>query len=193
MPLLKPKEYNASYFDGKYQSMRHNAGYTTYERWFRNDSNNFLDIAKDLVNQFSLENKKVLDVGCAKGFLVEDLRSLGVDAFGIDISSYAISKANLGVSSYLELVDVRNKLQDYKDKEFELLISMNFLCCFSDEDLYFLSSQFNRISNSQFHVVNENENTNFYNSKKLVQWVNEFNWNPNTKFSTINGYSLTIK
>ena len=32
-----------------------------------------------------------LDVGCAMGFLVEALRRRGVDAFGIDVSEYAIA------------------------------------------------------------------------------------------------------
>jgi 2-polyprenyl-3-methyl-5-hydroxy-6-metoxy-1,4-benzoquinol methylase len=193
MPLLKPNEYNASYFDGKYQSMKHNAGYDTYERWYRNESNNFLDIAKDLVGRFSLEGKKVLDIGCAKGFLVEDLRFLGVKAFGVDVSTYALSKANPDISSYLELADVRNKLQDYKDKEFDLVVSMNVLCCFSDKELTDLTIQLNRISMNQFHIINENENPNFYNSKDLIKWVDSFNWNVNTEFSTINGSSVIIK
>lgn len=32
----------------------------------------------------------VLDVGCAKGFLVESLRDRGVEAYGVDVSQYAI-------------------------------------------------------------------------------------------------------
>ncbi len=34
----------------------------------------------------------VLDIGCAERYLVEGLRDLGIDAKGIDVSSYAISK-----------------------------------------------------------------------------------------------------
>ncbi len=36
--------------------------------------------------------KKVLDVGCAKGFLVEAVRPRGVEAFGNDISEYAMGE-----------------------------------------------------------------------------------------------------
>jgi GT2 family glycosyltransferase/SAM-dependent methyltransferase len=39
-----------------------------------------------------IKPKRVLDVGCAKGFLVEALRDRGVDAWGIDISEYAIGE-----------------------------------------------------------------------------------------------------
>jgi hypothetical protein len=38
------------------------------------------------------ESLKVLDAGCAMGFLVEALRARGVDAEGLDISAYAIDK-----------------------------------------------------------------------------------------------------
>jgi SAM-dependent methyltransferase len=37
--------------------------------------------------------RSVLDVGCAKGFLVEELRAQGLEAWGIDVSPYAISCA----------------------------------------------------------------------------------------------------
>lgn len=35
--------------------------------------------------------KTTLDVGCAAGYLVEGLRDLGVNAYGIDVSDYALS------------------------------------------------------------------------------------------------------
>jgi SAM-dependent methyltransferase len=43
----------------------------------------------------------VLDVGCAKGFLVRHLRHLGVDAWGCDISDYAIANAAEEVRPYV--------------------------------------------------------------------------------------------
>ncbi len=39
-----------------------------------------------------LRPESVMDVGCAKGFLVEALRDQGIEAFGIDTSTYAISQ-----------------------------------------------------------------------------------------------------
>src|SRR4051794_39820567 len=41
--------------------------------------------------------ESVLDAGCAMGFLVEALRERGVDAYGIDISSYAIANVHESV------------------------------------------------------------------------------------------------
>src|SRR3972149_7064299 len=98
MSVLQPSEYDISYFDGNKTSLKHNAGYSSYERWYRN-SNDFVpteqstgeyfkDLALKLKNDYILQGKKVLELGCAKGFIVEDLRSMGIDAYGIDISSY---------------------------------------------------------------------------------------------------------
>ncbi|HWD93766.1 MAG TPA: glycosyltransferase [Verrucomicrobiae bacterium] len=50
----------------------------------------FLTLARTLANRY--QPKTVLDVGCAKGFLVENLRDLGVEASGVDVSPYAISQ-----------------------------------------------------------------------------------------------------
>jgi 2-polyprenyl-3-methyl-5-hydroxy-6-metoxy-1,4-benzoquinol methylase len=44
---------------------------------------------------------KVLDFGCAKGYLVKGLRLLHREAYGVDISDYAISQAPAEVRSYL--------------------------------------------------------------------------------------------
>ena len=45
--------------------------------------------------------KRVLDAGCAIGMLVEALRERGVDAQGIDVSSYAIHSAPEALRPYL--------------------------------------------------------------------------------------------
>ncbi len=48
----------------------------------------------------------VLDVGCAKGFLVQHLRSLSVDAWGCDVSEYAIGRAAPDVRPFLQVARI---------------------------------------------------------------------------------------
>src|SRR5205085_1310369 len=50
----------------------------------------FGGIAERIVKE--IRPRRVLDVGCAKGFLVEALRDRGVEAFGFDVSEYAIGE-----------------------------------------------------------------------------------------------------
>lgn len=45
--------------------------------------------------------ESVLDVGCAKGYLVKALRWLGRDAWGYDPSEYAISQADPEIARYV--------------------------------------------------------------------------------------------
>lgn len=52
--------------------------------------------------------RNVLDVGCAKGFLVKALRNLGIQAYGIDISEYALSKAEASIRPYLRQMRVQD-------------------------------------------------------------------------------------
>jgi len=46
----------------------------------------------------------VLDLGCAKGFLVKALRILDVEAYGADVSAYAISQASAEVRDFCALI-----------------------------------------------------------------------------------------
>jgi len=77
------RQYGEAYFDGPRE-----VGYGGYRydgRW--------IPVAEDIVRHFNLKSgDRVLDVGCAKGFLVTDLMKVcpGIRAFGLDISEYAL-------------------------------------------------------------------------------------------------------
>lgn len=61
----------------------------------------FKEFASILQNLF--RPKKVFDVGCAYGFLVKNLRKLGITAWGIDLSDFAVQKAN---SRFISMGDI---------------------------------------------------------------------------------------
>ena len=133
MTMLQPDEYNISYFDGGKTSLSHNAGYSRYRRWER-INNDFLphsestgeywkDFAKRLLQDYDLKGKKVLEIGCAKGYVIEDLRDLGVDAYGLDVSSYAIGEAVEKVKPYLTVADARTHFKNYSVDEFDFIFS----------------------------------------------------------------------
>jgi 2-polyprenyl-3-methyl-5-hydroxy-6-metoxy-1,4-benzoquinol methylase len=95
------------------------------------------------------DGREVLDVGCAKGFLVRHLRSLGIDAWGCDISEYAIARAPddvrehvwvarvedlpttvryrvvhvCGVLIYLTVSEIRAALQRFAELGAEVIVS----------------------------------------------------------------------
>jgi SAM-dependent methyltransferase len=64
--------------------------------------------------------KSVLDAGCAKGFLVEMLRTHGMDASGIDISDFAIGQAEQSIRPYLRVQTLTEDL----GKDFDLITTI---------------------------------------------------------------------
>lgn len=58
----------------------------------------FASIADEIKQRYN--PKRVLDVGCAKGFLVEALRDLGINAYGFDISETAIEEVREDIKPY---------------------------------------------------------------------------------------------
>jgi SAM-dependent methyltransferase len=75
------------------------SGYTAYH-W---RPEYVLPLANELKSRFIMnpDENKVLDYGCAKGYLVKALRLLGVQAYGYDISTYALHTAPKDVQKYL--------------------------------------------------------------------------------------------
>jgi SAM-dependent methyltransferase len=84
---LIARQFGREYFDGT-----RDQGYGGYRydgRW--------LPIARDIVAHYRLApGDRVLDIGCAKGFLMRDLMAVvpGLDVWGLEISSYAIESCH---------------------------------------------------------------------------------------------------
>lgn len=65
----------------------------------------------------------VLDAGCAMGFLVEALRERGVEAWGIDVSEYAISQVHESVREYCQVGTLAEPLP----RRYDLIVSIEVL------------------------------------------------------------------
>jgi ubiquinone/menaquinone biosynthesis C-methylase UbiE len=94
--IRKSREYGFEYFDGPREYGY--GGYRYDGRW--------VPIAEDMIKHFDLKpGDRVLDVGCAKGFLVKDFMQAcpGLEAFGIDISKYALMNCEPEVIGRLHL------------------------------------------------------------------------------------------
>jgi ubiquinone/menaquinone biosynthesis C-methylase UbiE len=110
------REYGELYFDGP--RAYGYGGYRYDGRW--------IPVAQDIVEYFQLQvGDRILDVGCAKGFLVKDLLKVcpGIEAFGIDVSEYALMHCEPEVVGRLHLGDAM-KLP-FPDNSFKAVISLN--------------------------------------------------------------------
>jgi SAM-dependent methyltransferase len=81
-------------FDDYYYAHGCGAPYRRDEGWLAQ----FGRIADAIVRE--IQPRTVLDVGCAIGLLVETLRHRGVEAYGIDVSEYAIEQVHQSVRAY---------------------------------------------------------------------------------------------
>ena len=68
-----------------------------------------------------LNPNRVLDVGCAMGFLVKALKGLGVEAWGVDISQYAIGNAPADIRSNLYQGDLTKGRLPFSNHYFDLI------------------------------------------------------------------------
>jgi len=122
---LQSSEYDISYFDrvkARNQSLpEHPAGYSRYENiypWYEHLYTPLMDRLKP--NQYV--GKKTLEIACAKGYIVEEWRKLGIDAWGIDISQYAIDEASEEVKpAFIRRRHVRTET-DQRQHKWQVLV-----------------------------------------------------------------------
>lgn len=83
--------------------------YEHSEHWIRF----FSGIAEQIIS--SLKPQRVLDAGCAMGFLVEAFWDRGIGAQGIDISPYAISRVRRDIMPYCRVASLTEPIEERFD------------------------------------------------------------------------------
>jgi ubiquinone/menaquinone biosynthesis C-methylase UbiE len=111
------RQFGRDYFDG--DRMHGYGGYHYHPRFWT-------DTVALMREHYCLANDAaILDVGCGKGFMLQDFGVLMPEARleGLDVSSYALENAHPGVKDRLRVGDAR-KLP-YPDKSFDLVAAIN--------------------------------------------------------------------
>ncbi len=110
------KKFGKDFFDGDRK-----CGYGGYKydgRW--------VSVVKKIRDYYRLpKDAAILDIGCAKGFMLHDFKELmpKCTTAGIDVSEYAIVNSMPSVRQYLKIASAE-KLP-YADKSFDVVISIN--------------------------------------------------------------------
>lgn len=154
------KKLDKDYWDGdrKYGY----GGYYYDGRWKQ--------VAREMAEYYGLApGKRVLDIGCGKGFLLYELKTLipGLEIRGLDISNYALANAKEEVMSYLDLGSAC-KLP-YPDKHFDLVISLNTLHYLYIYELKEALKELTRVSKGSSYIVVESY-------RNEVEKANLLNW-----------------
>lgn len=120
------RRFDESFFDG--DRVHGYGGYNYHPRFWQGT-------VKRLRDYYCLpEDASILDVGCAKGFMLHDFKELMPESNlrGIDISEYAISNAMDVVTNGIGVGDAR-ELQ-FPDNCFDLVVSINTIHNLNLED-----------------------------------------------------------
>jgi len=89
--------------------------------------------------------KNFLEVGCGTGRFVYWARRLGIEAWGVDISSYALSQTNSEIKEYLKKGDATKKIP-FRDNSFELVVSISLLEHIPESKLALVFGECQRVS-----------------------------------------------
>ena len=110
------RKYGQEFFDG--DRIYGYGGYRYDGRW--------KPIAQRLRDHYRLaDDARILDIGCAKGFLVHDFAQLMPRAYvaGLDVSQYAIDNSMPEIRANLTVGDAKEL--PYEDQSFDLVLSIN--------------------------------------------------------------------
>ncbi len=139
------RRFDFDYFDG---DRNHGYGGFTYQERF------WKPVVPDLVSHFKLNNEsRVLDVGCAKGFFLHDLKNAlpGIEIYGVDVSEYAIENAIETVKDNVRVGDARHL--EFADDSFDFVMSINTIHNLDREDCAQALREIQRVSGGRAFIT----------------------------------------
>ena len=177
------KKYDYHYWDGNRRT-----GYGGYKYI----PGHWKPMAEKILKTYNLgPGSKVLDVGCGKAFLLHEMKLLEPKLVieGFDISNYALEHNTDLTKPYVYYHKAQEPYK-YKDKEFDLVISLNLLHNLRFFDLKKAMSEINRVGKQAYIVVesyrNEEELVNlqcwntvgqcFFDVEEWIYLFGEFNY-----------------
>lgn len=177
--------YDKNYYVDEPVGLGHAAGYTAYSRAMWGDSftwDGFAQTtqARALAKGFDITGRKVLIVGCAFGYMIEYLLALGVDPYGIDVSSYAIGQADPSIASRVYTGDatqdavVKAAKQAFgmkRNDRFDLIVSEDLLVCLTDAEAQAADQAWRANAQQVGHRVTTHPIVGgWYNIHMLAEW-----------------------
>jgi ubiquinone/menaquinone biosynthesis C-methylase UbiE len=154
-------QFGESYFDGDRQTGY--GGYHYHPRFWRKT-------AELLIEHYGLsQDSSVLDIGCAKGFLLYELKDLlpDISIKGVDISNYAIDHAKEEVKPFLSVGNAKSL--PFDTNSFDLVIAINVLHSLDQDECIAGFQEITRVRKQFSFVVNDAWHTN-EEKNRLMQW-----------------------
>jgi len=177
------RKFGKEYFDGDQKTGY--GGYYYDGRW--------KSTAQRIIEYYKLEsNVSILEIGCAKGFLLHELKTLLPNAHvsGIDISEYAISNATDLISPFLKVGSADNLPWD--DNSFDLVITINAIHYLNKQNCIIALNEIERVKRKNAYIrVNAYRNENEYDAIKNWDFVAQTLLSPEEWLNLMNQANYT--
>lgn len=139
------RQFGKEFFDG---DRRHGyGGFNYFSRFWQ-------PVIPTFKEHFGLSAvSSLLDIGCAKGFMIHDLAELipGIKVKGIDISQYAIENAIEDMKPHVKVGDAR--ALEFDDDSFDVVIAINTIHNLNREDCAQALREIERVSKGHAYVT----------------------------------------
>lgn len=157
------KLFRFEYFDGSRDQGY--GGYYYDGRW--------VAVAQRILERYDIPlNGNFLDVGCAKGFLLHDIKTIrpDINVFGLDISSYALEKSLPTVKDFITLGNCI-KLP-YEDNFFDAVVSINTIHNLDYDNCKKAIHELKRVANKNQNIfIQVDAYTSEYELELFKEWV----------------------
>ena len=160
------RQFGREFFDGE---RRHGYGGFSYQARF------WQPVIPTFQKYYGLTaQSSVLDVGCAKGFMLHDMAQAipGINVKGVDVSQYAIEHAIEDMRSSVSVADAREL--PFPDRSFDLVISINTIHNLERADLIQALREIQRVSRQHAFIT-----VDAYRNEEEQQAM--LNWNLTAK------------
>ncbi len=105
----------------------------------------YAGVVKDICDHYGLKpGDKVLEIGCAKGFVLIEFQKLGMEVVGLDKSEYAIENSHPELKGKISFAE--SSLLDFDDNNFDLILGKEVLPHIEKSDLKILIGECLRTS-----------------------------------------------
>ncbi|MEM8960894.1 MAG: class I SAM-dependent methyltransferase [Acidobacteriota bacterium] len=139
------RRFGREFFDGE---RRHGyGGYGYHPRFWQ-------PVVPDFVERYGLDaSSRVLDIGCAKGFFLHDLRQAipGIDVTGVDVSPYAIDQGKDEIRHRLAVADATHL--PFADDAFDLVVAITTVHNLEGERLTRALREIERVSRGHAFIT----------------------------------------
>jgi SAM-dependent methyltransferase len=139
------RKFGFDYFDG---DRNHGYGGFSYNPKF------WQPVIPTIVENYKIgKSSNVLDVGCAKGFFLYDLKLAfpGINITGVDISNYAVENSIPEIKPYLQVGNA-TKLP-FQDDYFDFVISINTIHNLNLQDCATALQEIERVTKSNSFIT----------------------------------------